>query len=221
MAELALVRPRRSRCCARTASGDPPSRGRGLRLRSGCIAGIFHHEHAADAQQMQRRQQQEDRSREHRHAFGDDAARQPPRAAAPMYVARAPWTRSVRGRDQNPDKQQRVTPARRRSPLRSSAHRRTPIRRCAPQRWSGRTTTTAAGYRSEKRATRASMAVTTAVATVIIGRAAAGHALRKVASRNAFAAIWCASMVPQTAIAIRVRLRFTPVGIQRAFHLNC
>jgi hypothetical protein len=28
-------------------------------------------------------------------------------------------------------------------------------------------------------------------------------------------------MVPQTAIAIRVRLRFTPVGIQRAFHLNC
>ena len=79
------------------------------------------------------------------------------------------------------------------SPPRSASGTvRTPIRRCAPRRSvRARLRRRRRRVRSEKRATTRASGVTTAVATVIIGRAATGHTLRKVASRNAFAAIWC------------------------------
>ena len=61
--------------------------------------------------------------------------------------------------------------------------------------------------------------VNTAVPTVISGSAVAGHAVRKVASRSALEAIWCATMIVAVAIATRIRARFTeslyPTGFQR------
>jgi hypothetical protein len=61
--------------------------------------------------------------------------------------------------------------------------------------------------RREKIGTTAS--VNAVVATVINGSAVAGHAVRKAASRNAFEATWCASMMPAVAMAMRVKVRFT------------
>ena len=49
----------------------------------------------------------------------------------------------------------------------------------------------------------------TSVVIAMSGSAAGDQAVRNVASRKAFAATWCASMMPHTVIAIGVRLRFT------------
>ena len=53
----------------------------------------------------------------------------------------------------------------------------------------------------------------TAVPTVISGSAVAGQAVRKVVSRSALAATWCASMIAAVTIAPRIHALFTAIFV--------